>query len=110
MDRKVPAHIRKLMKELKEGLLRIYGDQLKEIYLFGSYARGDYQPNSDVDVMIVLNNYESYGREIDRTGELTSSLSLKYGISISRVVMKESRWRTSDSPLLRNIRMDGIPA
>ena len=110
MDMKVPAHIRKLMKELKEGLLHIYGDQLKEVYLFGSYARGDYESSSDVDVMIVLNNYESYGKEIDRTGELTSSLSLKYGISISRVVMKEKQWRTSDTPLLRNIRTDGIAA
>lgn len=98
------------MKELKEGLLRIYGDQLIAVYLFGSYARGDYRQGSDVDVMIVLNNYESYGKEIDRTGELTSDLSLDYGISISRVVMKEKQWKTSDTPLLRNIRTDGIPA
>jgi hypothetical protein len=110
MEKKVPAHIRKLMKELKEGLLRIYGDQLIAVYLFGSYARGDYRQGSDVDVMIVLNNYESYGKEIDRTGELTSDLSLDYGISISRVVMKEKQWKTSDTPLLRNIRTDGIPA
>ena len=41
---------------------------------------------SDIDVMIVLNNYESYGQEIDRTGELISKLSLDYRISISRVI------------------------
>ena len=98
------------MKEMKEGLLHIYGDQLIAVYLYGSYARGDYRAGSDVDVMIVLHNYESYGKEIDRTGELTSNLSLDYGISISRVVMKEMQWNTSDTPLLCNIRMDGIPA
>jgi len=43
MNRKVPLHIRKLMKELKEGLIRIYGDKLKAVYLYGSYARGDYR-------------------------------------------------------------------
>ena len=63
-----------------------------------------------MDVMIVLNNYESYGKEIDRTGELASNLSLEYGISISRVIMKELQWKESDTPLLRNIRMDGVPA
>ena len=98
------------MKELKEGLAQIYGDKLKAVYLYGSYARGEAQSDSDLDVMIVLNNYESYGKEIDRSGELTSNLSLAYGISISRVVMKELQWKISDTPLLRNIRMEGIPA
>jgi uncharacterized protein len=108
MNTKVPARIRKLMKELKEGLVRIYGDKLKAVYLYGSYARGDARTDSDIDVMIVLNNYKSYGKEIDRTGKLTSNLSLEYGISISRVLMKEMQWKSSDTPLLRNIRMDGI--
>ena len=110
MNAKVPARIRKIMKELKAGLVRIYGDNLKDLYLYGSYARGVAQPDSDIDVMIVLNNYESYGREIDRTGELISKLSLDYGISISRVIMKETQWKNSDTPLLRNIRIDGVPA
>lgn len=110
MTRKVPARIRKLMKELKEGLVQIYGDKLKAVYLYGSYARGDAQSDSDLDVMIVLQNYRSYGKEIDRTGKLTSNLSLEYGISISRVMTKETQWKISDSPLLRNIRMDGVPA
>ena len=110
MNAKVPTRIRKLLKELKEGLVRIYGDRLEELYLNGSYARGDARSDSDMDVMIVLNNYESYGKEIDRTGELASNLSLEYGISISRVIMKELQWKESDTPLLRNIRMDGVPA
>lgn len=110
MTRKVPARIRKLMKELKEGLVQIYGDKLKAVYLYGSYARGNAQPDSDLDVMIVLQDYRSYGKEIDRTGKLTSNLSLEYGISISRVMTKETQWKISDTPLLRNIRMDGVPA
>ena len=110
MTRKVPAHIRKLMKELKEGLVQIYGDKLKAVYLYGSYARGNAQPDSDLDVMIVLRDYRSYGKEIDRTGKLTSNLSLEYGISISRVMTRETQWKISDTPLLRNIRTDGLPA
>ncbi len=102
--------IRQLMQELKEGLVRIYGDRLKGVYVYGSYARGEERPDSDIDVMIVLDDYQSYGKEIDRTGELVSKLSLEYGISISRVIMKEVQWKESDTPLLRNIRIDGVPA
>lgn len=110
MKKKVPLRIRKLMKELKEGLVGIYADRLKGVYIYGSYARGEERPDSDIDVMIVLDNYQSYGKEIDRTGELISELSLEYSISISRVIMKEKQWKESDTPLLRNIRMDGVPA
>ena len=67
MNTKVPLRIRKLMKELKEGLVRIYGDRLKGVYLYGSYARGDYRPGSDVDVMILLKDYKNYWDEIKRT-------------------------------------------
>jgi predicted nucleotidyltransferase len=110
MNKKVPVRIQNLVRELKEGLSYIYGGKLKGVYIYGSYARGEERSDSDIDVMIVLDDYQSYGKEIDRTGELVSKLSLEYGISISRVIMKEIQWMESDTPLLRNIRMDGVPA
>jgi predicted nucleotidyltransferase len=106
----MPANIRKLLTELKKELVHIYGEQLKGLYLYGSYARGDNQPGSDVDVMIVLTSYQRYGEEIERTSELNSRLSLDYNLSISRVFMTEDRWENDDSPLLRNVRAQGQPA
>jgi type I restriction enzyme S subunit len=106
----MPVEIKKLLAELKEGLSQIYGDRLKAVYLFGSYARGDYSEDSDLDVMIVLSDYQNYGAEIDQSGELVSKLSLEYEISISRVIIKEIQWQESDTPLLRNVRAEGIPA
>ena len=104
------VEIRDLLAELKKGLTQIYGDRLKAVILFGSYARGDYDESSDVDVMIVLSDYQNYGAEIDRSGNLVSRLSLKYDTSISRVIMKEIQWQKSDTPLLRNIRAEGVLA
>lgn len=42
--------------------------------------RGEEQSDSDMDVMIVRDEYQRYRKEIDRTGELVSKLSLAYGI------------------------------
>lgn len=106
----VTEDIRDLLQKLKKGLVDIYGDQLKAVYLYGSYARGEAHPASDVDVMIVLDNYQSYGNEIDRTGELISRLSLDYGLSISRVILKEDQWQSNATPLIRNIRAEGVAA
>ena len=106
----MPVNIQKLLSELKKELVRIYGEQLKGIYLYGSYARGENQPGSDVDVMIVLSSYQRYGDEIKSTSELNARLSLESDLSISRLIMTEERWKHEDSPLLRNIRAQGQPA
>ena len=98
------------MKELKAGLVRIYGDKLKAVYLYGSYARGDYRPGSDVDVMILLSDYKNYWEELRRSTELASDISLEYDVTVSRLIMKEIQWKQSDMPVLRNIRKDGVPA
>ncbi|MFQ6047058.1 MAG: nucleotidyltransferase domain-containing protein, partial [Gemmatimonadales bacterium] len=72
-----------VLRRLKEGLSTLYGDRLKGVYLFGSYARGEADDESDIDVLIVLDRIENYSREIDRTSELVAGLSLECDRSIS---------------------------
>ena len=98
------------MKELKEGLVHIYGDRLKAVCLYGSYARGDYRQGSDVDVMILLKDYKNYWEEIRKTSELMSDISLEYDLLVSRIFMTEAKWQKPDTPLLRNIHQDGQSA
>ena len=98
------------MKELKEGLMRIYGDRLKAVYLYGSYARGDYRPGSDVDVMILLKNYNDYWKEYRRSSDYVSDVSLKYDVTVSYILIKETQWKEAAKPILRNIHKDGLPA
>jgi len=98
------------MARLKKGLTGIYGQRLKVVYLFGSYARGDYTESSDLDVMIVLDTYTSYWDELIRSAQLASDLSLEYGITISRTIMTEEQWEKGDLPVVRNVHAEGIPA
>jgi predicted nucleotidyltransferase len=112
MKAKVPAKIRRLMKEFKEGLIRIYGDKLKAVYLYGSYARGDSRPGSDVDVMILLKNYKNYWKEQSKISQLASDVSLEYDVTVSCIFIKEIQWNTAsdERPLIYNIRKEGLPA
>lgn len=103
--------IRKLLAELKTGLQAIYGSRLKGLYLFGSYARGEQEEGSDVDVLVVLDKFiDRYGAEISRSGYLASELSLKYGVSVSRVFMQESEWLHEETPFLLNVREEAVAA
>ena len=104
----MPADIQKLLKELKQGLIRLYGERLKGVYLYGSYARGDFQEGSDLDVLVVLNDFERAPIELERTDDLMGNLSLEYLITISPMFMREKDWLMADKPLLRNVRVDAV--
>ncbi len=106
----MPENVKSLMAKLKKGLTELYGQRLRAVYLFGSYARGDYNENSDLDVMIVLDTYKSYWDELVRSAELASDLSLEYNVTISRTIMTEEQWKKGDLPVLKNIRAEGVPA
>jgi predicted nucleotidyltransferase len=110
MPRRIPTRIRKLMKELKQGLVEIYGEKLKAVYLYGSYARGDYRDGSDVDVMILLKSYRNYWKEYRRSSDYVSDISLKYDLTVSYILIKEVQWKQPEMPIVRNIHKDGVPA
>lgn len=97
-----------LLEELKRGLAQLYGDRLRGVYLYGSYARGEEESESDVDVVVVLTDFDSYASEVDRTGSLVSTLSLDYGVSISRVFVSEHTWQQTQSPFLTNVREEAL--
>lgn len=102
--------IQRIMAELKDKLSRLYGERLKGVYLFGSYARGEADEESDIDVLIALDRVGNYSEEIDRTGELVSELSLKFGITISRVFATERQWLEDQTLFFLNVRQEAIPA
>jgi len=104
----MPTEIKSLLEKLKSGLKQIYGERFKETYLFGSYARGDFDPDSDIDVLIVLSDFEKYGAELKRTSELIGNLSLDYGTTVSVVFSREQEWQTHKLPLWMNIHAEGV--
>ncbi len=104
------ATVEILLAELRSGLADLYQERLRGVYLYGSYARGEAEDGSDVDVLIVLDRLGAYGDEIDRTSELVSRVSLAHGISVSRVFVSEDEWQKSQGWFLANVREEAIPA
>ena len=62
-----------------------------------------------MDVLVVLDDFDHYGAEVNRTSELGASLSLQYGVSISKVFFRERDWLDAQTSFLANVREEAIP-
>ena len=102
--------VSKIIAALRERLEVLYGGRLVQLVLFGSHARGDAEPGSDIDVLVVLHGDVNSGVEIKRTGGAVSELSLENDVVISCIFMDEYRYLHRNGPLLRNVRREGIAA
>jgi len=97
-----------LIRDFKKAVAGLYGDRLDRIILYGSYARGDFHEESDIDFLVVLKDEEiSVFREIDKINEVVFDLTLKYNTMISFVPSTVQKLEASKMPLYHFIRKEG---
>src|SRR5438876_9586344 len=88
--------IQQVAKEYKAKLVELYGSELVELILFGSYARGNYHSESDIDFAVVLRSPNTRpSAEILKTSAIASRLSLKYGLMLSSLPVSWHKKQTS---------------
>ena len=97
-----------LLQLLRAELFRVLGEQIETIYLYGSQARGDARPDSDVDVLVVLRDDFRYFDMVERTGEIVARLSLQFDTVISLAFSSRRKFDQQKIPFLLNVRQEGI--
>jgi predicted nucleotidyltransferase len=102
-------YARSIAEEMLSGLRSIYGNRLRGLYVYGSYAREEEDSQSDLDILVILDDYSDYWEEIQRTSHLVADLSLRFGVSLCPIPIREADWLEDDSPFLKNIRREGVP-
>lgn len=100
--------VKVVLAQLRHYLKTLYGEQLEQIVLYGSQARGDAKPDSDIDVLIVLKQPVDSATEIERTGEFTSHLCLENNVLISRTFTSLAQFKYETGGFFRNVRREGI--
>ena len=104
----VTSRLREILAEFRNGLEEIYGPRLASLVLFGSQARGDALPDSDIDVMVALQGRVNPLQEARRISRFRGDLCLRHNVVITCVYLSAEEARAADSPLLRNIRTEGV--
>ncbi len=89
----------------------ILQEKLSDCYLYGSFARGDNNPFSDVDIMMVVDmTYDDIKKIRSKISEIASDLSLKYDVTVSlKLQPKDIFYRYKDVvPFYKNVLKEGI--
>jgi len=99
-----------ILTEFRSHAESLYGDRLKDIVIYGSWARNTATQQSDIDIAVVLKGDVDQGLEIDRLIDVVTDINLKHDVLLSIYPVSESNFNSVNSPLLLNIRKEGISA
>ncbi|MDE6608780.1 MAG: nucleotidyltransferase domain-containing protein [Lachnospiraceae bacterium] len=100
-----------ILQEITETYKSVYAESLVRVILYGSYARGDYDNESDIDIAaIVQGSREILQKQLKQVWEVSSELELEYETIISPTVIpyEEFEKYREDLPYYRNIDEEGI--
>jgi len=76
-----------VLAEIRKRLGVIYGSNLRDVILYGSWARGEAEADSDIDLLVILDDFEDSEVESARASPAASEVSLKYDVVISLLVI-----------------------
>lgn len=103
--------LKELLQQYVEDVHMIYGQRLKAVILYGSYARGDFRPESDIDIMILVDLTDE---EIKEKGHALSDLTFDYNfdnnLGIMPIVKNQehfNKWLRA-YPFYNNVKKEGI--
>ena len=103
--------LRDILCSIKQGYKQVYGDDIMDIYLYGSYARGDYEQDSDIDfVAIVKGNRLDLQKKLKFMWDIAADLGLENDIVISPTVIPYNEFLQYQEklPYYRNIIKEGV--
>jgi len=97
-----------ILKEFKDKLAQLYGGKEYGLVCYGSQARGEAHPGSDIDLALIMEGEIQPSKEIDRLADLLVEFNLRYGVLISLLPVDKGTWEKGEGPFWRNVRREGI--
>lgn len=80
------------------------------VILFGSYARGDYKTDSDIDLLILLDKEKITHADAERVAYPLYDIEFETGKIISPLILSKKKWETKHkiTPFYKNILKEGV--
>lgn len=99
---------REIAVRVADDLRALYGDRLRGVLLFGSWARGDAHPESDIDLLVVLDRVESPWAERKKMDEILWRHSYENDAVVTAFPVSEAELERGRRPVLIRARAEGV--
>ena len=99
---------RRLLKEIRACLAEAYGDRLRGVVLYGSQARGDAGPKSDIDILVLLDGPVTSWKDIKTCSDAIYPLMLEIGCTIDAMPVNIHDYKKVNAPLYLDAQREGI--
>ena len=100
--------ISRLLGQIKGELMTRYGSKVEDVILYGSHARGDAEENSDVDLLVLVDDSLDPSEVRKSMSDALLDILLETGVFISVVVLPTSFFQRYHSPFVLNVNREGI--
>ena len=100
--------IEPLLFKIRACLKRIYGERLVAVILYGSFANGKANENSDIDIAVALKGSVDEAEEISKIHDAVYHLALEYCQLISIYPLSEEELGDEEWPLHYHIKNEGV--
>ena len=97
-----------MLSRMATELKRLYGTKFRALRVFGSCARNEERPDSDIDVALVLEDFVSPWDEIKRSGEVVARFCLENDVVISVIPVREHDWAEAKTCFMRTLHREGV--
>lgn len=107
----MPQAIQSLIEQYIAEIKKIYGVHLCKVILYGSYARGDYRDNSDIDIMILTTlTDEEIAKAEKAVFNIAFDFQMEYGVDISVIIKNEEHFNywLGALPFYDNVQREGV--
>jgi len=101
-------NIRSLVELVKRGLVDLYGDGIKKVLVYGSFARGNATDDSDIDMAVIVDASMSPSEVESSISDLLFEILIEDGELVSLIAIPEEMYRDYDSPFLMNARVEAV--
>lgn len=103
------AALAELRREIRSRLHGYYGERLDDVVLHGSVARGTDEPDSDIDLLVLLHGDLDYFRELRTLVDLLYPFALESERVLSALPAASDEFRAGTLQLYRNAALEGMP-
>lgn len=107
----MPKNVNDEIQEFVKAIQKLLGIRLKKVILYGSYARGDYNKQTDVDIMILTDlSFEEIENYRDKISDIAYDIELKTGIILSPVIKNIEKYNSKVNyiPFYKNVEKEGV--